>query len=110
MMVGKEYLELMMDKLEPLGSVRNKAMFGGYGIFYEDTMFALISDNVLYFKVDQESQHKYEDIGSRPFPHGISYWEVPPAILEDDIKLRKWANKSIVIALRLAHNKQGKKR
>ncbi|WP_203301031.1 TfoX/Sxy family protein [Marinobacter sediminum] len=27
-------------------------MFGGYGIYYDGLMFALVADDVLYFKAD----------------------------------------------------------
>jgi len=79
----------MMQKLELLGNVNSRAMFGGYGIFHEGLMFALIADDTLYFKVDQSNRSMYQEAGSRPFPHGISYWEAPAELLEDDDKLHE---------------------
>ncbi len=73
-------------------------MFGGYGIFHEGVMFALISNDTLYFKVNESNRDAYERAGSKPFPHGISYWEVPSEVLEDTTKLHEWANISIAIA------------
>ena len=81
-------------------------MFGGYGIFHEGLMFALIADDTLYFKVDESNREIYEKAESQPFPHGISYWEVPADVLEDKNRLGEWAE----ISIDIAHRKAKKKR
>ncbi len=107
--VSREYLNFIMDKLAPAGEVKSRAMFGGYGIFNEGLMFALISDDVLYFKVNDTNREMYEEAGSSIFPHGISYWAVPDEVLEDDEKLYEWAGISMAIA-RAVRVAKGKKR
>ena len=42
--------------LTPLGPVRARRMFGGWGIFHEDLMFALIAWERLFFRVDAETK------------------------------------------------------
>ena len=98
MKVSPEYLNFIMEKLSPIGDVRSRAMFGGYGIFYEDSMFAIIAEDNLYFKVNESNRARYQKAQSKPFPHGISYWEVPADVIEEDSKLLEWANLSIDIA------------
>ena len=99
MVKGKnEYADYIVDKLRGLGDVHSRAMFGGYGVLHEGLMFALLSDDVLYFKVDESNKNMYEEAGSVKFPHGISYWEVPTDIFEDTAKLYEWAETSIAIA------------
>ena len=107
MNVSNEYLQFIMQKLDPLGDVKSRAMFGGYGIFHEGLMFALISDDMLYFKVNESNLDIYKQAGSRPFPHGISYWEAPAELLEEDSKLHEWANISMKIAHDVALKKAG---
>ena len=94
----REYADYIVDKLSGVGDVTSRAMFGGFGIFHEGLMFALISDDILYFKVDDSNRDMYEKAGSSRFPHGISYWEVPAEVFEDTAMLHKWANISIAIA------------
>ena len=110
MNVSPEYHQFVMQKLEPLEGVNSRAMFGGYGIFHEGLMFALIADDTLYFKVDQSNRAMYQEAESKPFPHGISYWEVPAELLEDDGKLREWAGISIKIAREVAAKKTVRKK
>ena len=81
-------------------------MFGGYGIFYEGSMFALIAEDTLYFKVNESNRDMYEKARSKPFPHGISYWEVPTEIIEENSKLHDWANISIEIAQKVVKKRQ----
>ena len=108
MKVSNKYLQFVMQKLDSLGYVTSRAMFGGYGIFHEGVMFALISDDTLYFKVNESNRAMYEQAGSKPFLHGISYWEVPAELLEEDSKLHEWANISIEIAHQLSLKKAGR--
>jgi len=105
MKVSTDFLNYAMDRLSSVGNIRNRAMFGGYGIFHEGLMFALIADDTLYFKVDESNRVMYEKAESQPFPQGISYWEVPTEILEDKNRIGEWAKISIDIA-----NKKAKKK
>ena len=108
MAVSKEYYQSVMERLESLGEVTGKTMFGGYGIFLRGLMFAVISVDVLYFKVDQTNLDDYEKAGSTKFPHGINYWEVPDEVFEDNTILHESARKSINIALEAAAKKPKK--
>ena len=96
------FLKHIMDRLSPLGEIRSKYMFGGWGVFSEGLMFAVFAGDSLYFKVDKSNRQMYEKAGSTPFPHGISYWEVPAEVAEDEKKLLDWAQISMDIAQRKA--------
>jgi DNA transformation protein len=61
-------------------------------------MFALIAEDTLYFKVNESNRDMYKKAQSKPFPHGISYWEVPPEVIEENTRLLDWVNISIEIA------------
>lgn len=106
MKTSPEYLDYVMEKLSPIGDVKSRAMFGGHGIFNEGLMFALIAEDSLYFKVNDSNRDMYQSARSKPFPHGISYWEIPSDVLEDDTKLHQWANISIAIAQEAARKKR----
>jgi len=87
-------------------AVRDRAMFGGVGIYSGDAFFALVDDDTLYFKVDDTNRPHFEARGLGPFrPFGeggeaMQYYEVPADILEDIDALTTWAEQAIAVALR----------
>ena len=82
-------------------------MFGGYGIYKDDVIVAIIADDELYFKVDSSNKSQYEKLNSEPFTYQaknkkatMSYWKLPLEILEDNSKLEIWLNQSYEISLK----------
>lgn len=55
--------------LLPLGPVEARRMFGGWGLFLDDVMFALVSDDRLYLKVDAESEGRFVAAGCDAFTY-----------------------------------------
>ncbi len=50
MSVSSDYAGFISERLEPLGDIVMRRMFGSIGIYCDSHFFAIISDNVLYFK------------------------------------------------------------
>ena len=85
----------IQKRLAGLGSVHTKKMFGGYGVFEEDKMFALIdSSGQVFFKVDESNQARYEEAGSEKHSR-MPYYRVPDDVYWDDDLLKEWAVLSI---------------
>ena len=103
MAVTREYIEYVVDQLRDLGSVRSKRMFGGAGLYHNGVFFALVADDVLYFKVNDADRQVYIDAGSEPFkPFGsyaMGYYEVPADVLEDPRELSIWAGRALAAAM-----------
>ena len=93
-----DFSEHVVEKLEPLGQVTCRKMFGGYGIFENSAMFALIdSEGTLFFKISDQNRTRFDEAGSKQ--HGrMPYAEVPVSVLEDDDALLDWAQESVNIA------------
>ena len=106
MPVSGNYLQYVLDLLKVLGPVSAKRMFGGAGLYLEGSFFALIADDVLFFKVDDTNKADYLNAGTGPFkPFGsyaMSYYEVPADVLEDEEQLKEWAQKEVTAAMRRA--------
>lgn len=93
----RAFLDILMPRLETLGDITSKSMFGGFGIFYAGSMFALItSDAELYFKADETNLHLYKDAGSDQH-FKMPYYRVPDSVLKSDEQLHEWATKSLNI-------------
>lgn len=97
------FKEFVLDQLRALGPVDCKAMFGGYGLYYDEIFFGIISKGQLYFKTDQTTVKDYQEKGMQPFRPNFkqtlkNYYEVPAEILEDGEELAKWARESLEIS------------
>ena len=106
-MADKEaVMNTFLATLAPLGPARAKAMFGGYGVFLDDAMFAKISSKgVVALKADAENLPAFEAAGM-PKAGKMPYYEVRAADLEDGEKILAWARGSVAAASRQAKNKQ----
>jgi len=81
-------------------------MFGGAGVYADGVMFAILAEDVLYLKADEASARAFAAEGMKPFtytpkdkpPVAMSYWEVPPRLLEEPDELAEWAREAHRIA------------
>ena len=102
MAVSAEFRDYVLDQLRRVAPVTAKSMFGGVGIYSRGLFFALIADDVLYFKVDATTRKAYEERGSQAFnPFGkgtMGYYALPEDILEDAEELRDWMRGALAVA------------
>jgi DNA transformation protein len=109
-----EFVEYLLEQLTPLGEVSAKSMFGGWGIYNEGRMFALVADDTLYLKVDDTNRADFERENLQPFRYGksagevavMSYYQPPAAAIDDRDFLCAWARKGIAAAERAAAKKK----
>ena len=87
-------------------------MFGGYGVYCDDLFFAIVADDVLYFKVDDGNRADHEAPSLRPFkpsddrPVTLSYYPPPESALDDPDELLGWNRPAIAAAARAAAAKK----
>ena len=104
---SSEFAEFVVESLQPLGGVSARRMFGGWGIYKDSVMFALIAYDTLYFKVDDGNRAAYEDAGLPHFtyadkgkPIRMPYYEAPSEGFDDPEILCAWAREAFAAALR----------
>jgi DNA transformation protein and related proteins len=96
-------------------ALRARTMFGGVGLYSGELFFALMDDDVLYFKVDDTTRARFEERGMGPFRPGgesgevMRYYEVPADVLEDAEALTSWAAEAVEVA-RLARSRKRRHR
>lgn len=95
---------LMQDLLHDLPGITSKRMFGGYGIYQDGIIFAMIGFGKIMFKVGDSNRQAYEDKGMKQFVYThpksgkitpMPYYELPPDILEDPDQLPTWIAASV---------------
>ena len=103
MAVDESFRIFVEEQLGRVMPVRTRRMFGGLGIYGRGRFFALVADDVLYFKAGPQNLADFEARGCEPFrPFGgeraMKYREVPADVLEDVELLEAWMEKAIAVA------------
>ena len=97
------------------GTVVVRRMFGGAGIYAEETMFALVHDGVIYLKVDGHNAAAYEREDLAPFTYAtrdgkrgvMSYRRMPDRLYDDPDELAIWARDALAAARRTSARRPG---
>jgi DNA transformation protein len=111
------FVDGVLGSLLPLGPVRARAMFGGWGLFLDDAMFGLIARERLYFKVDAETEPRFAAAGAEAFTYlrqgkrvALSYWEAPSGAPWGAGVLLPWAELGLEAARRARAKRRNKTR
>jgi DNA transformation protein len=118
MPVSDGFRDFVVEQLEQCArDIRAKRMFGAVGIYAGESFFAVIDNDRLYFKVDDQTRPTYEAAGMGPAPLGTDdgrvvtgYYEVPPGALEAPEELRHWMREAVAVAQRAAVRPRRKRR
>ena len=103
MPISDEFLGYVLDQFSGWGGISAKKMFGGAGLYRNGKIFGLIADDVVYLKVNDSNRADFIEAGSGPFkpyadkPTTMSYYEIPPDVLESPDALLEWAERSLAI-------------
>lgn len=110
-----EFVDYVVELMAGWEAVAARKMFGGYGLYREGLMFALIVEDELYFKTDAANVALFERAGSRPFVYQsqtrtvqMSYWLAPAASLDSPAEMIDWCQSAYGSALRAQVAKAGK--
>lgn len=113
-----DFVDHVVETMRELGPVTAKAMFGGWGLYHEGLFFALIAEDTLYLKVDDDNRAQFEGAGLQPFVYvtkdgdrmAMSYYQAPPDALESPATMTAWARSGYAAALRARNRKPVRKR
>jgi DNA transformation protein len=110
-------IDLLEELFEPVRGVTIKRMFGGLGIFKDGLMFALVADDVLYFKADDATSPGFEKEGfgqwtyegrGRKVP--MPYWQAPDRLYDEPDDFAAWARAAFDVAKRTQKQPKGGKK
>jgi DNA transformation protein len=98
--MASQTLDDILDRLSGLGEVGARPLFGGHGLYWRDTIFAIVFGGRLCLKVDERSKGDFVSRGMGPFRPNErqtlkSYFEVPTELLADSEALLSWAGEAI---------------
>ena len=109
MPVSSDYLAYVLEQLAGLAGLSARRMFGGVGLYCEELFFALLDNDTLYLRVNDDNRADYTARGMSAFrPYAdrpelsMSYYEAPADVLEDPAQLVSWARRSVAVAMAAA--------
>ena len=96
----ESFRDFVLDQLQELDGVEAPRMFGGYGLYQDETFFGILHKGRLYFKIDETTVKEYRKRKMKPFRPNAkqtlkSYYQVPVEIIEDADKLHEWADRAV---------------
>ena len=109
MVASDSFAGFLREQLAPLGHVSLRRMFGKTGVFCDGLMFAMVTEDLLYFRVDDHNRAAFEEAGSfRPLTYekggrtiDLSFWRAPERLLDEPDELVAWARPALAAARRV---------
>ncbi|HMD72499.1 MAG TPA: TfoX/Sxy family protein [Steroidobacteraceae bacterium] len=105
MAVSSDFRDYVLEQLSALPGLTQRRMFGGIGLYCDGVIFAIIFDDVLYFKAGAANRTDFTSRGMgafRPYKNkpkiSTTYYELPADILEDPEQCAVWARRCVASA------------
>ena len=110
MVASDSFAEFLRERLAPIGRVTTRRMFGKTGVFCNGLMFAMVTDDTLYFRVDDDNREAFKEAESFPPLNyakkgrtiDLSFWRAPERLLDEPDELVTWARTALAAARRVA--------
>ena len=110
MVASDGFAEFLREQLAPLGRVTMRRMFGKTGVFCNGLMFGMVTNDTLYFRVDDDNRAVFKEAESAPPLNyekkgrsiDLSFWRAPERLLDDPEELVTWARAALAAARRVA--------
>jgi DNA transformation protein len=114
MVASASFAEFLREELAPLGRVTMRRMFGKTGVFCDGLMLGMVTDNTLYFRVDDHNRAAFKEAEAFPplnYKKGgvaidLSFWRAPERLFDEPDELIEWARVALAAASRVAVKRQ----
>lgn len=108
-----DFIAHVLEMMRPAGRATARAMFGGHGLYVDGMIVAIVVDDTLYLKTDEESRSAFVVRGLLPFRYRsrrgdvetTGYYQSPDEVLESPDAMREWLRLALAAALRRADRK-----
>jgi DNA transformation protein len=114
-MVGSDsFAEFLREQLAPLGRITMRRMFGKTGVFCNGLMFGMVTNDTLYFRVDEHNRAVFKEAESVPplsyqkkgRTIDLSFWCVPERMLDEPEELVRWGQAALAAAHRVVAERE----
>jgi DNA transformation protein and related proteins len=110
MVASDSFAEFLREQLAPLGRVTMRRMFGKTGVFCDGVMLGMVTDNMLYLRIDDHNREAFQEAASSPplsyekkgSAIDLSFWRAPERLFDEPDELVTWARLAMAAARRVA--------
>jgi DNA transformation protein len=110
MVASDGFAEFLRDQLAPLGRITIRRMFGKSGVFCDGLMLGMVTDDTLYFRMDDHNRALFREALSVPLLNyekkgrtiDLSFCRAPERLLDEPDELVAWARAAMAAARRVA--------
>jgi DNA transformation protein len=110
MVASDSFAAFLREQLAPLGRVTMRRMFGKTGVFCDGVMLGMVTENTLYFRVDDHNRGTFKEAESFPPLNyakkgaiiDLSFWRVPERLFDEPDELITWVRAALAAAHRVA--------
>ena len=110
MVASDSFAEFLREQLAPLGSITLRRMFGKTGVFCDGLMLAMVRDDALYVRVDDDNRAVFREAEAFPPLNyqkkggsiDLAFWRVPERLFDEPDELVAWARAALAAARRVA--------
>ena len=104
------FAEFLCEQLASLGRLTMRRMFGKTGVFCDGVMLGMVTENTLYFRVDDENRETFREAAAFPPLNyakqgqliDLAFWRVPERLFDEPDELATWARAALAAAHRVA--------
>src|SRR5256885_16300284 len=95
MVASDSFAAFLREQLAPLGRVAMRRMFGKTGVFCDGVMLGMVTENTLYFRVDDRNRETFKEAQSFPPLNyekkgdtiDLSFWRAPEGLFDEPHEL-----------------------
>jgi len=114
MVASDSFAEFLREQLAPLGRVTLRRMFGKTGVFCDGVMLGMVTDNMLYLRVDAHNRTAFKEAESSPPLNyekkgetiDLSFWRAPERLFDEPEELVEWSRLALAAAHRVASKRK----
>src|SRR6185295_4462843 len=114
MVASDGFGEFLREQLAPLGRITTRRMFGKTGLFCDGFMLGMVTNNTLFFRVDDDNRATLKE--AEAFPPlsykkkgemiDLAFWRAPERLFDEPDELVTWARAALAAARRVATKRE----
>ena len=114
MVASASFADFLREQLAPLGLIKVRRMFGKSGVFCDGVMLGMVTDDTLYFRVDDSNREAFKEAATSPplsyekkgSTIDLAFWRAPERLFDEPDDLVAWARIALTAANRVAAKRQ----